>query len=74
MFNGNVPGSDKRYMTKIYKISGMHCSSCALSIEWALEDAGIKAKCNYAKAELRVENADDKKVKEIVEKEGYKIN
>lgn len=59
---------------KIYKISGMHCSSCALSIEWALENAGIKAKCNYAKAQLEVENADDQKIKEIVEKEGYALD
>lgn len=48
-----------------------------MNIEWELEDAGIKAKCNYAKEELEVEygpeNFDDKLVKLAVEKAGYKL-
>ena len=62
---------------KIYKISGMHCTSCAMNIEWELEDVGVKAKCNYAKAELEIEHDGgievDEKVKLAVEKAGYKI-
>lgn len=64
-------------MKKIYKISGMHCTSCAMNIEWELEDAGVKAKCNYAKEELEVEfdgnKASEEKIKAAVEKAGYKI-
>lgn len=40
---------------KNYKISGMHCSSCAMNIEWTLEDLGVKSKCSYAKSEIEVE-------------------
>lgn len=39
------------------KVSGMHCVSCAMNIDGALEDlAGVKsAATNYAKAETLVE-------------------
>ena len=39
------------------KIEGMHCVSCAMNIDFDLEDlTGIKfAKTNYAKGELEVE-------------------
>ncbi len=64
-------------LKKVYKVSGMHCSSCAMTIEWDLEDAGVKAKCNYAKATLEVEFEPEKvpeeKIKQAVEKAGYKI-
>jgi len=64
-------------MTKItFKIEGMDCDSCAKMIELDLEDAGIKCSCNYAKKILEVELSDPnehKKIKEIVEKGGYKI-
>ena len=47
------------------KISGMHCVSCAMNIDGALEDlSGVKAaKTNYAKAETVVEY-DDKTTNE----------
>lgn len=48
---------------KVLKIKGMHCGSCAMSIEWELEDIGVKAKCSYAKAQVEVE-FDPKKVSE----------
>lgn len=54
----------------------MHCSSCALSIEWGLEDIGVKSKCNYAKSELEVElpeNLAEEKVEEAVKKAGYNL-
>lgn len=62
---------------KIYKVSGMHCSSCAMTIEWELEDAGVKAKCNYAKETLEVEFEPEKTKEEdvfkAVQKAGYQL-
>lgn len=43
-------------MTKqVFKITGMHCSSCAMNIEWTLDDLGVKSKCSYAKSEIEIE-------------------
>jgi len=61
---------------KIYKIKGMDCDACAKMIELDLEDSGIIAKCNYAKASLEVELKDakeEKKIKEILRKGGYQL-
>ncbi|KKQ98252.1 MAG: hypothetical protein UT24_C0007G0012 [Candidatus Woesebacteria bacterium GW2011_GWB1_39_12] len=62
---------------KVYKIKGMDCDACAKLIELDLEDAGIKASCNYAKETLEVELNDDKekekKVKDVIEKGGYQL-
>jgi Cu+-exporting ATPase len=63
---------------KTFKINGMHCTSCALMIESDLEDAGVKANCNYAKQTLTVE-FDEKKIRgkkitEIVAADGYTIS
>jgi len=60
------------------KINGMHCTSCAMNIDFDLEDLdGIKSsKTNYAKQESEVEFDEEKiKIGEIlgqVEKTGYK--
>lgn len=60
-----------------YNLSGLHCSSCALNIEGALEDSeGIKnASVNYAKSVLEVEYDDTSlpsgKIQEIVKQTGY---
>ena len=58
----------------------MHCSSCAMNIDFELEDLdGVKsAKTNYAKATCEVE-FDEEKLKEddlkaSVEKVGYKAD
>ena len=63
---------------KKLKIEGMHCTSCAMSIDFDLEDlAGVKsAKTSYAKEETEVE-FDESKVQlpEIVtqiKKTGYR--
>lgn len=63
---------------KKLKIEGMHCSSCAMNIDFDLEDLdGVKsAKTNYAKQESEVE-FDEEKVEieailKSVEKTGYK--
>ena len=59
------------------KINGMHCTSCAMNIDFDLEDLGVKsAKTNYAKQESEVE-FDEERVKlpqilEQIQKTGYK--
>lgn len=62
---------------RIYKIDGMHCSSCALLIEGELEDRGIIGTCSYARQTVEVESDDTKKtdtaVKEAVEAAGYRL-
>ena len=63
--------------TKIFKIDGMHCTSCALLIESDLEDAGVTAVCNYAKQTLTVEfdekKIGEKTIKDVVAKAGYQV-
>jgi len=61
---------------KTYTVKGMDCDACAKMIELDLEDAGIKASCNYAKETLEVEVDDhlkEEEVKNIVEKGGYEL-
>lgn len=62
---------------KVYKVQGMHCSSCAMTIEWDLEDQGVKAKCSFAKELIEVEfepgKVSEVEIKKTVEKSGYKI-
>jgi len=65
---------------KIFKINGMHCTSCAMNIDGELEDTdGIKeSNTNYAKSQTEVE-FDEKKVNgkaivEIIKKVGYQAN
>lgn len=62
---------------KRFKIEGMHCSSCAMNIDFDLEDLdGIKtAKTSYAKQESEIE-FDEEKVNlktliEQIKKTGY---
>ncbi|MBI2029894.1 heavy-metal-associated domain-containing protein [Candidatus Gottesmanbacteria bacterium] len=57
------------------KIVNMHCSSCAISIDFALEDIGVKSKTNYAKSETEVEfdeaKVSEKRLIEEIKKAGY---
>jgi P-type Cu+ transporter len=60
------------------KITGMHCTSCAFSIDGDLEDnvVGVKsAKTNYAKQECEVEFDEDTTnldlITKQIEKTGY---
>jgi len=59
------------------KILGMHCSSCAMSIDFDLEDLkGVKsAKTSYAREICEVEFDEKKlsldKIIEVVKKTGY---
>jgi copper chaperone CopZ len=63
---------------KKLKIEGMHCSSCAMSIDFDLEDLeGVKsANTNYAKQETEVEfDESNVKLEQIcnqIKKTGYK--
>ena len=65
-----------KIVKKKLKIEGMHCSSCAMNIDFDLEDLGVKStKTSYAKQECEVE-FDEEKIKlpqilETVEKSGY---
>lgn len=46
------------------KIEGMHCTSCAMSIDGELEDMGVKeSNTNYAKSEAKV-TFDESKISE----------
>ncbi len=59
------------------KIDGMHCTSCAMSIDGDLEDTeGVKeSRTNYAKQVCEVEfdekKLNPKKIAEIVKEIGY---
>ena len=58
----------------VYKIDGMHCSSCAMLIEGELEDRGIQAACSFAKGTVEVEGEPDTKtVKTAIEAAGYRL-
>ena len=66
-------------MTKrTYKVNDMHCGSCAMLIEVELEDAVVKAKCNFVKSVLEVEYDETKlsedKIRDTVIKAGYTIS
>lgn len=61
------------------KISGMHCVSCAMNIDFDLEDLGVKSvKTSYAKQETEVEfDEEEIKLQEVIDrikKTGYKAS
>ena len=65
-------------MKKKFQIKGMHCVSCAMTVDGAVEDlAGVKsASTNYARQFSEVEY-DEKKVTDVqiiavIEAAGYK--
>ncbi len=66
-----------KIIRKKLKIEGMHCTSCAMNIDFDLEDMeGIKsAKTNYAKQESEIEfdaeKIDLEVVLEQIKKTGY---
>src|SRR3972149_2076543 len=60
-------------MSKVYKIKGMDCVSCAMLIESDLEDEGINCDCNFAKTTLEVHDHTpeiEEKVRTVVENAG----
>ena len=64
---------------KKFKITDMHCSSCALTIDMTLEDLeGVKkSQTSYAKGEVEVEldpvKVKEEEVIEVVKKAGYTV-
>jgi len=66
-----------KIVKKKLKIKDMHCSSCAMSIDFDLEDLeGVKvAQTNFAKQETEVEvdteKVTDKDIIETIKKTGY---
>lgn len=64
---------------KKFKIEGMHCSSCALNIDFGLEDLDgiISSKTSYVRQETEVEFETTKinldKIFKQIEKSGYKV-
>lgn len=62
-----------------FKINGMHCTACAMNIDGELEDSSgvIESSTNYARQETSVKFDDlvinINKIKEIIEKTGYKV-
>jgi len=67
-------------LKKKFKITGMHCTSCAMNIDGELEDTNgvVCSNTSYAKQETEVEydekKISEKKIIEIVEKTGYKAS
>ena len=61
----------------VFKILGMHCTACAMNIDFELEDIeGVKqAKTNYAKAQTEVEYdsqiLNEEKIIAAIQKAGY---
>lgn len=68
-----------KIIKKKLKIEGMHCSSCAMNIDFDLEDLeGIKsAKTSYAKQECELEfdeeKVSDQKIIQTINKTGYTV-
>lgn len=64
---------------KKLKIEGMHCTSCAMNIDFDLEDLeGIKsAKTSYTKQETEIEFDEEKvsnqKIIQTIKKTGYTV-
>jgi Cu+-exporting ATPase len=65
--------------TQIFKIDGMHCTSCAMTIDMDLEDLdGVEeSRTNYAKQVTEVKFDPDKvskdKIIETIKKTGYGV-
>lgn len=73
-----IDGSTLR--TVQIKLNGMHCVSCSLNIDGAVEDLpGVKSSStSYAKGESRVEfdpsTVSEDRIKAAIEQLGYKVS
>lgn len=58
-------------------IQGMHCASCSQIIEMSLEDQVKSAKVSHVRGVAEIEfdekRTSEKKIKEIIQKAGYKV-
>jgi Cu+-exporting ATPase len=77
---GEPPAADGRGETRTYRVSGMHCASCAQSVEKALGQVeGVRsAAVNFATESAAVEvddpgRADDPALRKAVEDAGYEL-
>lgn len=67
----------KKIVRKKFKIDGMHCTSCAMTIDFDLEDLEgvLKANTSYAKQFTEIEFDEtvitDGKIIEVIKKTGY---
>lgn len=65
--------------TIVFKINGMHCTSCSMSIDGELEDVAgvIEAKTSYAKSQTEIiydpEQVQPEKLKAVIESLEYKV-
>lgn len=60
------------------KVEGMHCKSCEILIKDELEEAGAKevqvsASRGTVSASIDEKKLSEAKVKQLIEKEGYKV-
>ena len=59
-------------------VKGMHCKSCEMLINDALQDEGVKSQVNVKKGEVVVDFDESKikleKIKSIIKKEGYNVD
>lgn len=64
-------------MIKNYKLSGMHCNSCAMLIEKSLENKVNRINASFSKEEVKVDfdekNISEKEIIEEIEKLGYQV-
>ena len=63
---------------KVYKLDGMHCTSCSLVIEGELEDLGVDdVEANYVKQVVQVEwdpsKVSEDRIVKAIEKQGYRV-
>lgn len=63
-------------IVKKYKITGMHCSSCAMDIDGELEDNGVEeSRTSYVKSITEVKfdqnKVDEKQIVSIIKKLDY---
>lgn len=63
--------------TAVFKISGMHCTSCSLNIDWELEETeGVReVKTSYARQTTEITYNSDvlkpEQIIQIIKKTGY---
>ena len=61
----------------LFKINGMHCTSCAMNIDGEMEDTEgvVESNTNYARSQTEVKfdpaKISEKKIAEIIKSVGY---
>ncbi len=69
--------SIRKRRQEVLKLVGMHCASCAITIQKQLEKLGVKAEVSFATEEAKVEfdpeKIPPKKIIEAIRKAGYDV-